>query len=364
MEPLTTIRCSSLPLAFLCGGSVRGDLLIDSANAPADDGTAVHFGLARVVSGMDAQAAHDLMMIEHPACNTGEVTPLFWAGAKMWRQIKDWMPSVQVEGEFVAGGLSGHLDAGSTVAPSGVVLDWKSGRKDHDYKHQVFGYAWLMLHQRPELEQVTVHLAWLRTQEIESYTVTRARADEWYQELQSTVINWAGKYREGPHCEHCPRRASCPAITAMARSAVEMFAPGKVFTLATCTGPELAEFFRRVKLLQGLLKDAESAARLEISGRGEVDDGAGGVIHFVSTAGNREIDPLKAWDVLTGRFSDAEMATIVDIGVGKMEKAIKAKAPKGKGAAAIRELSEALEAAGAVKREPGRQLRDERRKAE
>ena len=155
---------------------------------------------------------------------------------------------------------------------------------------------------------------------------------------------------------------TCPAITAMARSAVEMFAPGKVFTLTTCTGPELAEFFRRVKLLQGLLKDAESAARLEISGRGEVDDGAGGVIHFVPTAGNREIDPLAAWPILTAKLTDEEMATVVDIGVGKMEKAIKAKAPKGKGAAAIRELSEALEAAGAVKREPGRQLRDERKK--
>lgn len=364
MEPLTTIRCSSLPLAFLCPGSVHGDLLIDEANAPADDGTAVHFGLARVVSGMDAQAAHDLMLIEHPACNAGEVTPLFWAGVKMWNQIREWMPEPRVEVERIIGGLSGHDDIESTVGETCAIVDWKSSRKDQDYKAQGFGYAWLFLSVNPGVDVVTVHIAWLRTQEIESYTVTRARADEWYQELQATVINWAGKYRSGPHCEHCPRRASCPAITAMARSAVEMFAPGKVFTLATCTGPELAEFFRRVKLLQGLLKDAESAARLEISGRGEVDDGAGGVIHFVSTAGNREIDPLKAWDVLTGRFSDAEMATIVDIGVGKMEKAIKAKAPKGKGAAAIRELSEALEAAGAVKREPGRQLRDERRKAE
>jgi hypothetical protein len=45
-----------------------------------------------------------------------------------------------------------------------------------------------------------------------------------------------------------------------------------------------------------------------------------------------------------------------------MEAAVKAKAGKGKGAAAIRELNEELKAAGAVSRETTQRLIDERLK--
>jgi hypothetical protein len=148
----------------------------------------------------------------------------------------------------------------------------------------------------------------------------------------------------------------------MVRADVAMFSDGKTFELSTCTGPELCGHFRKIKMLQRFLEAAERNARMEISHRGEVDDGEGGLIHMVPTKGNREINPLLAWPILTARLSDDEMAGVVDIGVGKMESAIKAKAPKGKGAAAVRELSEALEAAGAVSREPGFKLTDERKK--
>jgi hypothetical protein len=359
---MLTVRCSSLPLAFICGGSIRGDLSIDSVSDPADDGTAVHAGLASVVRGMAAESAYELMLAEFPSCNRGEVTPLFWAGVKMWGEIGQWMPGAYSECHYENDGLSGHLDAESTQETEGAVCDWKSGRKDHDYRQQGFGYAFLKLRNQPALKQVTAHFAWLRTQELESYTVTRGRAELWYQELQDRVVNWDGKYHEGPHCAFCPRRASCPAVTAMVRADVAMFSDGKTFELSTCTGPELCGHFRKIKMLQRFLEAAERNARMEISHRGEVDDGEGGLIHMVPTKGNREINPLLAWPILTARLSDDEMAGVVDIGVGKMESAIKAKAPKGKGAAAVRELSEALEAAGAVSREPGFKLTDERKK--
>ena len=361
---MNTIRCSSLPLAFTCAGSLRGDdgLIIDMTAAASADGTAVHHGLASIVRGMAHEAAMDDMMGEFPACNRGEVTPLFWAGVKMWGEISKWMPDAHAETYYEGGGLSGHLDAEADQGTEGVVNDWKSGRKDYDYRHQGFGYARLKLIKQPHLTRVTTHFSWLRTQEIESYTVTRERADAWYQQLQDEVVNWDGEYHAGPHCAFCPRRTSCPAVTALARQDVAMFADGKVFELSTCTGPELCGHFRKIKMLQRFLDAAELNARMEISHRGEVDDGEGGLIRMVPTKGNREINPLLAWPILSARLTDAEMATVVDIGVGKMEAAVKAKAPKGKGAAAVRELSKALEAAGAISREPGQQLRDERKK--
>lgn len=360
---MTPIRCSSLPLAFTCPGSLRGDgPAVDMINDASADGTAVHAGLASVVRGMDAEAAHELMLAEHPACNRGEVTPLFWAGVKMWTEIQHWMPGAQAEGEMRTGELTGHTDVISLPGTEGVILDWKSGRKDRDYRHQGFGYAYLRMHLWPALTSVTVHFAWLRSQELESYTVDRGRAYAWYQHLREEVVDWDGKYRAGPHCTFCPRRASCPAVTALVKQDVAMFADGKTFELSTCTGPELCGHFRKIKMLQRFLEAAERNARVEIGHRGEVDDGEGGMIHMVPTKGNREIAPLAAWPILSARLTNQEMAGVVEIGVGRLEDAIKAKAPKGKGAAAVRELSEALEAAGAISREPGQKLVDERKK--
>ena len=361
MDPLI-IRCSSLPLAFICPGSIRGDLSVDSTSEPADDGTAVHAGLASVVRGMAPEAAHELMLAEHPSCNRGEVTPLFWAGVKMWGEIRKWMPDADAENEMKAENLTGHVDAHSVGETEAVICDWKSGRKDHDYHHQGFGYAWLKLRLVQRLARATVHFAWLRTQELESYTVARARADAWYQQLQDEVVNWDGKYHAGPHCTFCPRRTSCPAVTALVRQDVAMFADGKTFELSTCTGPELCGHFRKIKMLQRFLEAAERNARMEIGHRGEVDDGDGGLIHMVPTKGNREIAPLAAWPILSARLTDSEMAGVVEIGVGRLEDAIKAKAPRGKGAGMIREVFAELEAAGAVSREPGVKLVDERKK--
>ena len=354
------IRCSSLPLAFTCPGSLRGDgPSVDMPNDASADGTAVHAGLASVVRGVAPGAAHELMLAEHPACNRDEVTPLFWAGVKMWGEIQKWAIDPSAEVALAAGCLTGHADI---VSDFGLLscADWKSGRKDRDHKHQVFGYAWLLLQRIAEVQQVTVHVLWLREREIESYTVDRARADAWYQQLQDEVVNWNGKYHAGPHCAFCPRRTSCPAVTALVRQDVAMFAEGKTFELSTCTGPELCGHFRKIKMLQHLLDAAERNARSEIGHRGDVLDGEGGVIHYVEAEGPRDVDTLKAWDALTKRLTDEELAPCLKVRLGELETALKAKAGKGKGAAAVRELNEELKAAGAVSRETVQRLTDER----
>ena len=174
--------------------------------------------------------------------------------------------------------------------------------------------------------------------------------------------NWDGKYHEGSHCAFCPRRTSCPAVTAMVRADVAMFADGRTFELSTCTGPELCGHFRKVKMLQRLLESAERNARSEIGHRGDVLDGEGGVIHYVPAEGPREVDTLKAWPSLVKRLTDEELAPCLKVRLGEMESAIKAKAGKGKGAAAIRGLNEELKAAGAVSRETTQRLCDERLK--
>ena len=86
------------------------------------------------------------------------------------------------------------------------------------------------------------------------------------------------------------------------------------------------------------------------------------MIHYVPAEGPREVDTLRAWPSLVKRLTDEELAPCLKVRIGEMEAAGKAKAGKGKGAAAIRELNEELKAAGAVSRETTQRLIDERLK--
>ena len=354
------LRCSSLPLAMRCPGSVHNDggVLIDDWNDAAEDGTDIHRLLATNPEG-DAPKALVAELSE-------EARILYYIGAKMWREhISAWMPGSEAEVELIDGGsasLSGHIDRLSLRLSemTAVVLDYKTGRKDSDYKAQGFGYALLVLDRYPELQSVTVHFAWIRTQELESYTVTRDRADAWQAEL-CEVYEWDGVFRPGDHCTHCRRHAACPAHQAMNRQSLALVT-GQTIDLASMPNPELATLYRRLLPLASQIESLKEAIKAEGKARGGIDDGEGRVLHYKQSNGPREVDALKAWGVLTNRLTDEELAPCLKVRIGDVEAAVAEKAGKGKGAAAKRELEEALKAAGAIKQEPQFRWTDERTK--
>jgi hypothetical protein len=345
------MRCSALPLAFLCPGSVRTDygVLVDQHYDAADDGTDAHRLMA---SWPDGDAPVEMV---GELSEEGQI--LYYTAAKMWREeIAAWMPNSIAEVALQTGELTGHVDRIAIVGAKAVVLDWKTGRKDSSHKHQGFGYALLVMRKHPEVEIVTVHFGWVREKAIENYTVSRARAEEWDHQRRDRILGWEGVYTSGDHCTGCRRRVSCPGMMAIARSSVEMLTPG-LPDLALMSGPQLVEFHRRRKVLESVLKLADEAERAEVDKRGDVFDDAGNVLHFVEENGQRDVDALKAWPVLTANLSDEELAPCLKVRLGEVEKTIAAKAGKGKGAAAKRELAEALGAAGAVTQPKSRKLK-------
>ncbi len=354
------MRCSALPLAFRCPGSLRSDtgVLIDTYHEAAEDGSDVHRLLASHPEGDAPQA----LLAEL----SDEARILYFTGAKMWREhISAWMPNSEAEVPFEIRGLSGHIDRMAINGKSIVVLDWKSGRKDISHKHQGFGYAWGELERNPECDVATVHFAWLRTQEIESYTVSRQRAEEWAQYLDSQVIRWDGVYHAGEHCTGCRRFASCPAHAEMNRGSLALVT-GEPLNLAIMDGPELATVYRRLSPLLSQIEILQKAIRTEVRVRGGVDDVEGRRLYYKPTAGNREVDALKAWPVLTELLTDEELAPCLKVGIGDVEEAVANKAANAPGAkrgakkAAKEKLQQALEAAGAVSRTPGERFTDER----
>jgi hypothetical protein len=146
------LRCSSLPMGFLCPQSVRRARVdIDTTGEPAGVGSCVHRALSPFVEGMSPGTALETAFAEFPLIDRDDVTPLFWAGVKMWEKIRSNYPDPRTEvgltatlkdGETVIS-LSGHIDTLSVdyAAKRARVLDWKSGFLDSDYHHQGAGHA-------------------------------------------------------------------------------------------------------------------------------------------------------------------------------------------------------------------------------
>lgn len=369
MDTVDKVRCSELPLAMICAGSVRiPEVQIDPVNDAADEGTAVHFALARLVLGDSPDVALDATPAKFPSVDIEEVRPLFWAGVRMWKQISEWMPSPSAEVGLPLtvvpdDRLTGHVDVDSNSAPKTVqVLDWKSGRKDAVYRDQGFGYAWLEFDDDPDIETVGVHFAWLRTGELESYTVTRARAAEWYSNMIATVINWDGVYHPGDHCINCPRNHACPAQTALVRRDVAMFSDSAAMDLQTMPAPDFVTMHRKLKGLAARAEDALKSMRAEVERRGgEIDPGDGTVLHFREEGGKRKVDPLLAWPILEKTFTEEELCKGLTISVSTLEKIVGDKTEKGKGKAK-QAFCEELEKAGALTQPRIKKLIDERKK--
>ena len=362
------VRCSSLPLATTCPGSIRrddGEIQIDSVNDAADVGTTVHFGLANLVRGIvDATAALSSAEQDFPSVDADEVRPLFWAGVRAWKEMSEWFDKPQSEADFAHGYLSGHVDVvdGRSTRNPVALVDWKTGRKDSDYRAQLFGYAWLLMQDDRKIESVSASAVWLRTGEIESYTVSRARADEWYAGMVATVVNWDGVYHPGDHCTHCRRNHACPAQTALVRRDVAMFAEGGATDLATMDGPEFVQLHLKLKGLVTRAEEALKSMRSEVKRRGgEVDAGDGFVLHFREEGGRRKVDAFKAWPILSDRFTDEELCRGLTVSVSTLEKIVADKVEKGKGKAK-QEFAEALEDAGALTQPTIEKLVFERKK--
>jgi len=344
---------------MLCPGSGRTDdgVLIDTHNDAADDGTEAHRQMA---SWPDGDAPKYLTDELSQDARIG-----YFTAAKMWREVfSAWMPNSEAEVEVEHDGLTGHIDR-RAVIPSKrtvVILDWKFGNKDFSYKHQGIGYARIELANlfKEDIDTATVHFGWVRTQERESYTVTRERAEQWDRERRERIENWDGKFCTGDHCAHCPRLSTCPAQRQLVKRDVETLTTVGIPDVTAMEPAQLVDFHRRLAVLDAVLKSAKASTRMEVERRGEVLSGDGHVLHLVEENGPRKVDTLKAWPVLNRALDADELAPCISVSIGDAEEAVAKKAGKGNGAKAKRALAAELEAAGAITQGKITKLRLER----
>ena len=355
------LRASSMPLAFKCPASMRPELRVDETNEAASVGTAAHEALRPLAErgGLDYDAVRDVA--NRHGVDIDEVRMLCARAAKLWSTVRESFPGSITEADLTleldGATLTGHVDLVSVSGDVARLGDWKTGRQDSDYEHQMRAYGALMLLTYPQLREVTVTILWVRDCEAENYTLTRADAVAWVARVEAEVVRWDGTYRPGGHCAHCPRSHECAAANARLRRDIAVIADKDLVSrveneLELMPAEQVVELVAKARMVEKLAGRVCEAVKAHVREHGDiVAPGVGRLT--LETTDRRKADPLKAFPVLEAQgFGDAELAEVVTVSVSKAEKVVATKAGRGKGAAAVRALGAALAAAGAVTVEP------------
>lgn len=355
------LRCSALPLAFLCGGSVRGgEIAVNPTNVQAELGSGVHECL-RVLprsGSVDWDAVPEVA--RRHGVSEDDLRALCGLAQKMWHAgLRESFPGASTEvplGVTLPDGttLTGHADVLGRSLTTVHIGDWKSGRLDSDYREQLLGYCALALLGDASLDEATAGVIWIRDNEYEHYTLGRAELPAYLRRLEAEVIRWHGTYRPGSHCRYCPRSHECPARHALVRRDVAAFLGGELTEYATDSNlletlaPDtLLALLASADLVHELTANIRDRMRELVERKGDIVGSAQRLT--LQHTNKRHLKVIQAFPVLTAAgFEDADFEKVVGISAAKAEKVVASKASHGQGQATIRNLRAALEAAGAV----------------
>lgn len=354
-DEVIELRCSALPMAFKCGGSVRPSVIeINPTNDPAELGTATHTALALLVrtGRVDWDGLPELA--RGHKFSVRELRSLVAAGARLWWLVRDSFPDAEPEVPLIRRGpgyvLTGHVDVRAHRRRTAMLADWKGGRLDSDYREQLLGYAALALFDDPELDDAAGGILWIRDQDFEPYGLRRNQLEAWEERLIKEVVQWNGTYRPGSHCTHCRRRHECPAANALARHDVAAIRDNDVDAL------DLAKLTPQERIdLVVLAREVEKKAQRVVKRLRQAVIENGDVIAeeqrlTLQHDEERTVDVVKAFPILAEAwgFGDDEFGQVLRIAISEAESIIAKRAPSRKGAAHVREFRAQLEAAGAV----------------
>lgn len=350
------LRPSGLPLALICGGSVRpSQLAINSTNDSAELGTATHKCLAELVrTGRVDWPGVEELALEH-SFNVKEFRAQVAAGAKLWWRVCDSFPDAEPEQPLSHRGegyvLKGTVDVLARTRRTARVADWKGGRLDKSYREQLLGYAALALFNDPDLDEAEGGILWIRDEDFEPYALRRNQLEAWEQRLIEKVVRWDGTYRPGPHCPDCPRRHECPAASALARHDVAAIRDVDFDAAAidALTKEQTVELLVLAREVEKKAKRVIACIRQGVLDHGDVV-GEGQRL-TIKVDEERTVDVLEAYPILEEfwGFDEADMRQVLRLNLSDAETIIRERAPARKGQDHVRQFRAQLDAAGAIR---------------
>jgi RecB family exonuclease len=247
----------------------------------------------------------------------------------------------------------------------GHIVDYKFGRigvEEAETNLQGWAYACGVFALWPDVEALTVHFLQPRRDEVSTWTFGR---DADYPHMKDTIAavilraeqqeSCADAYTpQHGNCLWCGRKAECPRVAELTAALVakthNTLALPDVMVPAQMTVDQLTKALDVCGIIKDHVTKWVDLCKAEALQRTKNGQQIGDYV-LERRAGKRTIvDPILASGILARDygFSAVDVATVIAMSITEMEKIVRQKAGKGKGAKAIDELQEKLEAAGLV----------------
>lgn len=349
-----------MPTAFKCPGSVRPCLVeVEAVGEAAETGTAAHACFEQLPRNGAIDWDSIDRICDELEGDSEEVRFLCIKAERMWATLKNHFPSALTEVhtrydlpslnvEWLR--LSGHIDLFTLTGTWARILDWKTGRLDANYSHQMKAYMAMILEEFPHLEGATATIVWVRTEDVENYTMTRAEAREWLAKFRTMIVDWDGVYHTGDHCGHCRRAHECDAGNELARTYVSAIADVGLHdinaAIATMEPDAAIALYHRAKMVRDIAEKALDALKI----RAHAGEIRGTETRLEMQKENRRaVDIVLAWPVLEGLgFTPEDYARVMKMSISKCEQVMADRAPRGEGKAARARVAKLLQQAGAI----------------
>lgn len=348
-----TRRASSAPLYWDCPAAAYADpeaVVSDPINDAGTLGSAVHAACEAFIQAGEADLGNVGQFLGLDASQMEELRILYAVFCRFWQEYGPQFPHPHTEQGFVCGNDSGHIDLWAMDGDLCRVLDLKTTRLEAvSYHAQMMMYLWLVCQEMGvETLRFQYTLLFLRDKTIEvSKEFTVAEIDAWHAEYVKRLETWDGKtYHPSGKCQFCPRRVSCPGLTAELAYVAKALAPVEEAVNAL-SDADRVKLWERTGMVANVVEQARTVLRHLVQDAGAIHGDGKSLVLREKT--KQSILAREAWPVMVRQgLSEAEIAECVTIGKGKLLDAVGAKAPpRGKGRAKAMFMEE-LEAAGAV----------------
>ncbi|MCC7147153.1 MAG: PD-(D/E)XK nuclease family protein [Phycisphaeraceae bacterium] len=373
------IRCSKLDALMSCPPSVLDTtaVRIDREEEAATIGKAVHAMAADLIERQAYNVMETAAMFGLDTEQSEEAAALMLYLMRAWDELRRYFPTPRTECG-VAAPLSADVELTGTVdllSPLGetkaVFCDWKTGRVDSNYQHQMAGYAyclWTILGQ-PEDGLITGIVVFLRHHYYRVVKYTPAMLRSWHHDLTHNALAAATKFRPGRVCPNCEIYASCQARKAEVTGVVDSvlgrttgdpkwttFVDQATGLLANidadnkhepAVGDIITTLMTRARLAKEAADDVVALVRDTIRRVGPIDTGEFTTMEL-ATVTMKTLDPVKSLPVLRRHLSDAEICGGMKLSLPQMQSAYAAKKGRGEKVAAKIQIESELDRAGAI----------------
>lgn len=312
---------------------------------------------------------HNSLEIRNLKALPEHLRPIAQIGLDFWDKLRAENPSWREELEpciQVTEEMKGHLDVLRLGESQALILDYKTGLfKQATAKNnaQMKAYTLGVFKRHPEIQEVTVYLAYLRLQEVDYETFTRSQMDQLELDVLSILRRAQAAQRneiqahnpDPAACTWCAKAGTCPALNALAVPTAQAYAKARPEDLAI---PEAYD--------PALISDPDTMSKA-LTVAGIMERWCDSVKHYAlqmrmehgmeipgTTLSSRKgrstiLNAHEAYKIAESHgLSHDEIMSAVEVSATKLKDAIEDKAPRGKKKLASTALEDELVEAGVL----------------